>query len=203
MNKAFVVVSSLLLCLMLNAQASTQKSVKPEKTAHKPAPQPNPIYQIDTTTGNFTVELFADVAPVTVKNFTDYIDSGFYVGTIFHRVIPGFVIQGGGFDAKMHQKKTEKPIKNESTNMLKNLKGTLSMARLSAPDTATSQFFINLKDNINLDKSATQKGYAVFGKVTNGMYVIEQLANRPTGKVGMYQDVPKTPVKITKITRIN
>lgn len=181
----------------------SMQSTAQSAPSEKKITEPNPEYQIDTTLGSFSIELFADAAPITVKNFIHYIDSGFYVGTIFHRVIPGFVVQGGGFDDKMYQKKTESPIKNESSKTLKNFKGTLSMARLSTPNTATSQFFINLKDNKNLDKSATQKGYAVFGKITKGMYVIEQLANMPTGKVGMYQDVPKTPVKITKITRIN
>ena len=163
----------------------------------------NPQYRIDTNQGSFTIELFPNEAPKTVANFIKYIDDGFYTDTIFHRMIPGFVIQGGGFDESFNKKKTRAPIVNESTTTLKNKLGTLSMARMSAPNTATSQFFISLKDNTSLDKSLTQKGYAVFGRVIQGMPLLERLSHTPTGNIGMYQDVPKSPIIITRITKLS
>jgi cyclophilin family peptidyl-prolyl cis-trans isomerase len=147
-----------------------------------------------TNYGDFTLELYPDKAPVTVENFLSYVDSGFFDGTIFHRVIPGFVIQGGGFTEDMQQKPTQAPIKNEADNGLKNLRGTLSMARTSDINSATSQFFVNLKDNAFLDHGTRDFGYAVFAKVIDGMDVIDKIAAVPTGNRGGHQDVPREPV---------
>ena len=149
-----------------------------------------------TTHGTMKIEVYPKEAPVTVENFLKYVDEGFLNGTIFHRVIPGFVIQGGGFDAEMDQKKTRQPITNEADNGLKNLRGTLSMARTPAKDSATSQFFINLQDNDVLDHGARDFGYAVFAKVVEGMDVVDKIAAVATGKHGSHGDVPVEPVAI-------
>ena len=156
----------------------------------------------ETTLGNFEVELFEKEAPISAKNFQEYVDEGYFDGLIFHRVIPGFVIQGGGFEPGMKQKKNKAPIKNEATNGLKNLRGTLSMARTNVVDSATSQFFVNLEDNVALDHAGPRNfGYAVFGKVTSGMDVIDKIAKVSTTTRGMHGDVPVTDVVITKATR--
>ena len=155
-----------------------------------------------TSHGDIEIELYPEDAPITVKNFLEYIESGFFDGTIFHRVIPGFVLQGGGFTADMNQKETSAPITNEADNGLKNTVGTLSMARTPNPDSATSQFFVNLVDNAFLDFSAkTQQGwgYAVFAKVTSGMDVVQSIAGVATGNVGGHGDVPLEAVVIEKV----
>src|SRR5690625_2031195 len=155
-----------------------------------------PMVVFSTNYGDFTLELYPDKAPITVENFLSYVDSGFYDGTIFHRVIPGFVIQGGGFTEDMQQKPTEAPIKNEADNGLKNERGTLSMARTSDINSATSQFFVNLKDNAFLDHGSRDFGYAVFAKVVEGMDVIDKIAAVPTGNRAGHQDVPNEPVVV-------
>ena len=155
-----------------------------------------------TNLGDIKIELYPDKAPVTVKNFLSYVDAGFYDGTIFHRVVPGFVIQGGGFTAEMKPKDTEPPIKNEADNGLKNLKGTLSMARTSDVNSATSQFFINLADNAFLDHGTRDFGYAVFGKVVEGMDVVEKMAESPTGGRAGHQDVPLEPLVVDTASRV-
>ncbi len=147
-----------------------------------------------TSMGDITIELLSEEAPITAKNFLDYVDAGFFDGTIFHRVIPGFVIQGGGFTADMNQKETRAPIKNEADNGVKNSRGTLSMARTSDINSATSQFFINLKDNEFLDHGTRDFGYAVFGKVVEGMDVVDKIAGVKTGDRGHHSDVPMEPV---------
>ena len=155
-----------------------------------------------TSMGTITIELDADKAPVTVENFLAYVDNGHYDGTIFHRVIPGFVIQGGGMVPGMQQKKTGSPIQNEADNGLKNLTGAICMARTNDPHSATSQFFINLKDNTFLDhkdKSPEGWGYAVFGHVTSGMDVVEQIAAVETGNIGHHSDVPLEDVVLQKV----
>ncbi len=152
--------------------------------------------------GSITLELDAAKAPVTVKNFCDYAKSGHYNGTIFHRVIDGFMIQGGGFTAAMDQKPTNAPIKNEATNGLSNARGTIAMARTQVVDSATSQFFINLTDNTFLDHRAPDPrgfGYAVFGKVTDGMDVVDKIAKVKTRSVGYYENVPEEAVTIRKV----
>ncbi|MBI3586496.1 MAG: peptidylprolyl isomerase [Ignavibacteriales bacterium] len=161
----------------------------------------NPQVLFSTSLGDITIELFADKAPITVKNFLAYVDSGFYNGTTFHRVIPGFVIQGGGFTSGMVQKKTFPPIKNEADNGLKNLRGTLSMARTSDINSATSQFFVNLKDNAMLDNNPNSFGYAVFGKVAAGMEVVDKITQVPTGNRQIYQNVPLTDVVVKSAKR--
>ena len=166
----------------------------------KDAPAQNPSVVVETSKGNFTIELYKDKAPKTVDNFLTYVDDGFYNGTIFHRVIRDFVVQGGGFTPEFARKKTKKPIKNEASEEAKNLRGTIAMARTSAPDTATSQFFINLKDNSSLDYRSFNKGYAVFGKITSGMSVVEQISYSDTGMVGRLKDVPTQTISIDKIT---
>jgi peptidyl-prolyl cis-trans isomerase A (cyclophilin A) len=168
----------------------------------KPAPG-NPVAVISTTLGEITVELFKDKAPVSVENFLQYARDGFYSGTIFHRIVPGYVIQGGGFTAKMEEKPTRPPILNEATNGLSNLRGTLAMARTRALRSATSQFFINLSDNRKLDHhsySPEEFGYAVFGRVLAGLDVVDRIAALPTHDVGPFSDVPVSPVVIQAVT---
>lgn len=160
-----------------------------------------PMVIFSTTLGEVTIELYSDKAPVTVENFLAYVDSQFYDGTIFHRIVPGFVIQGGGFTEQMVQKTTRSPIKNEADNGLKNEQGTLSMARTQDINSATSQFFINLKDNSFLDHGTRDFGYAVFGKVVNGMDVINKAAAVKTGNQGPFQNVPVEPVIIQSARR--
>jgi len=150
-----------------------------------------------TNLGDIEIEVLADAAPKTAANFLQYVRDGFYDGTIFHRVIPGFVIQGGGFTADYQQKPTRDPIANESDNGLDNDRGTLSMARTSDPDSATSQFFVNLSDNPPLNARGGRPGYAVFAKVTDGMDVVDKIADVPTGPAGPFrQDVPQQTVTI-------
>ncbi|PAU64176.1 peptidylprolyl isomerase [Pseudomonas indica] len=162
----------------------------------------NPHVLLTTSAGEIEIELEAEKAPVSVKNFLAYVDSGFYNGTIFHRVIPGFMIQGGGFDAEMQQKDTQAPIKNEADNGLHNVRGTLAMARTQSVNSATSQFFINHQDNAFLDHGSRDFGYAVFGKVVRGMDVVDQIAQVPTGNRGMFQNVPRQPVVILSAKRL-
>ena len=158
---------------------------------------------IDTSMGTITLELDDAKAPVTVTNFVDYAKAGHYNGTIFHRVIDGFMIQGGGFTPAMDQKPTKAPIKNEASNGLSNKRGTIAMARTMVVDSATSQFFINLVDNGFLDYKGPDPrtyGYAVFGKVTDGMDVVDKIAKVKTGFAGPHQNVPEEPVVIRKVT---
>lgn len=158
-----------------------------------------PVVELDTSMGAITIELNEEKAPITVKNFLDYVNAGHYNGTIFHRVIPGFMVQGGGMDAEMNEKSTKAPIKIEADNGLKNDLGTIAMARTQDPNSATSQFFINVKDNDFLNHSGKNMqgwGYTVFGKVTSGMDVVHKIEGVPTGRFGMHADVPKEPVII-------
>ncbi len=156
---------------------------------------------LSTTEGDIKIELDAEKAPITVENFLGYVDAKFYDGTIFHRVIPDFMIQGGGFDEKMSQKKTQAPIKNEADNGLTNDRGTLAMARTSDVNSATAQFFINLKDNDFLNHGSRDFGYAVFGKVVDGMDVVDKIAATPTGRKGGQSDVPTKPILINSARR--
>ena len=159
---------------------------------------------LKTSKGDIKIKLFEEEAPITTKNFLDYIDSGFYKGTIFHRVIPGFMVQGGGFSTDFVQKPTNDPITNEADNQLSNRRGTLAMARTNVVDSATSQFFINLVDNDFLDfKAPTPQhfGYCVFGEVVEGMDVVDAIAAVPTGSRGMHRDVPTENVVILDAVR--
>ena len=161
------------------------------------------MVKLETSLGDITLELNADKAPDTVANFLQYVKDGFYDGTIFHRVIPTFMIQGGGFDANMNQKPTRTPIKNEADNGLKNELYTVAMARTADPNSATAQFFINAADNQFLNHTAKTMqgwGYAVFAKVVKGQDVVDKIKAVPTATKGMFQDVPVTPVVINKAT---
>jgi len=172
-------------------------------TAPAPGQPANPRVLIETTKGNITVELFPKNAPQSVGNFINYVKMGFYDGLIFHRVIPGFMIQGGGMTPDMEEKPKNAPIKNEADNGLKNLRGTLAMARMAAPDSASSQFFINVADNAFLDHRGTSYdtwGYAVFGQVVDGMDVVDAIVAVPRGDRGPYQDVPVEPVVMKHVT---
>ena len=155
-----------------------------------------------TSMGEIKIEMHASKAPVSVKNFYDYVEAGFYDDTIFHRVIPGFMIQGGGFDIHMNQKQTKAPIVNEAENGLKNERGTLSMARTQDANSATSQFFLNVSDNAFLDHGDRDFGYAVFATVVEGMDVVDEIVGVETGSVGMHQDVPIHPVFIKSAVRV-
>jgi peptidyl-prolyl cis-trans isomerase B (cyclophilin B) len=161
-----------------------------------------PVFvKLETSQGDITLELFPDKAPATVENFVQYVKDGFYNGTIFHRVINGFMIQGGGLDAQMNQKPTRAPIKNEADNGLKNEAYTIAMARTMDPHSATAQFFINVADNANLNHTGKDPrgwGYAVFGKVVKGKEVVDKIKAVSTGNKGMHQNVPVEPVTINK-----
>ncbi|BBL74052.1 peptidylprolyl isomerase [Methylomagnum ishizawai] len=196
--------AALFLCalgLTLNCQAAD----KPKPQEKPKVTDTSPQVKLETSLGEIVIKLDAAKAPATVQNFLAYVKEGHYNGTIFHRVIPGFMAQGGGFTADFTQKPTHAPIKNEADNGLKNLRGTLAMARTPDPDSASAQFFINYKDNGFLDfKSKTPQGwgYAVFGEVTSGMDVVDKMATIPTGNHGPYGDVPKTPITIEKASVI-
>lgn len=165
----------------------------------------NPKIAMETSKGKIVIELYTDKAPQTVNNFLTYVDTGFYDGTIFHRVIPGFMIQGGGFSAEMKQKQTRPPVKNEADNGLRNERGTIAMARTPNPHSATAQFFINTANNEFLNfknKSPQGWGYAVFGRVAEGMDVVDAISGVKTGTRGRMRDVPNDPVVIIKVARM-
>ncbi|GDX99909.1 hypothetical protein LBMAG48_23130 [Phycisphaerae bacterium] len=180
--------------------------VEPAKTEPAPAKAEAAkleYVQFNTTQGEIVLELNAEKAPISTANFLAYVDKGFYNGTVFHRVIKTFMIQGGGFDAAMKQKPTEAPIKNEGKNGLKNLRGTIAMARTSAPDSATAQFFINVVDNPNLDAGGgAGAGYAVFGKVIAGMETVDKIRDLQTGVKNGMSDVPNDLPSITTAVRL-
>ena len=159
------------------------------------------MLKFKTSKGEFTVELFTAEAPISAENFLAYVDSGHFDGPVFHRVIPGFMIQGGGMTADMKQKPTRDPIANEAKNGIKNTRGTLSMARTNDINSATSQFFVNVADNDSLDNRAGSYGYAVFGKVASGMDVVDAIVAVKTGNRGGHQDVPVEAVVIESVTR--
>lgn len=162
----------------------------------------NPRVLVTTSLGEIEIELDAAKAPLSVANFLAYVDGGHYDNTQFHRVIPGFMVQGGGFDADMQQKPTAAPVRNEANNGLRNQRGTLAMARTAAVHSATSQFFINLTDNAFLDHGARDFGYAVFGRVSKGMEVVDRIAQVPTGNRAGHQDVPLQPVMLISVRRL-
>jgi cyclophilin family peptidyl-prolyl cis-trans isomerase len=161
------------------------------------------MIRFHTTHGDFTVELFDKEAPISVENFLKYVDDEHFDGTIFHRIVPGFVIQGGGLTTDFQPKKTRAPIANEATNRLKNERGTLSMARTNEVNSATSQFFVNLSDNAFLDHSKAQYGYAVFGRVSEGLDVVDAIAAVRTGTRKQYQDAPLEDVTIVSARRVD
>ena len=187
-------------------KAEAPKVDAPKNTAAAPTKgdKVNPHVVLDTTMGQIEVELFQEQAPISTKNFLEYVEKGHYNGTIFHRVINNFMIQGGGFTKDMSQKPTAAPIKNEATNGLKNEKYTLAMARTSVVDSATAQFFINVKDNDFLNHTSPDPrgyGYAVFGKVVAGQDVVDKIKAVPTGTKAGMQDVPNATVEITSAKR--
>ncbi len=193
---AILLIPSLFLtagCKQENSKQGKSENIKSE------AEGGNPVVIMSTSKGDIKIELYKDKAPITVENFLAYANDGFYNGTIFHRVIPNFMIQGGGFTPDLNQKPTKPPIKNEAKNGLKNERGTLAMARTQVVDSATSQFFINLVDNSFLDNGIRDYGYAVFGKVIDGMNVVDKIAAVETGSKGMYGDVPQEDVVITSV----
>ena len=195
----WILTTSIAAALLLSSACSG-----PAKTERRFIMSDNPMVVIETSKGTLSVELWADRSPGTVRNFLAYVDDGFFDGLIFHRVIPGFMIQGGGFDPKMAQKETKANIKNEASAFARNERGTLAMARTPDPHSASSQFFINLARNEFLDfKEPTQQGwgYCVFGKVVDGMDVVDAIAQVPTGYNGPHGDVPTEPVIITSIKR--
>ena len=170
------------------------------------AGEPNPVVVIETSMGDITIELFKDKAPISAENFLSYMNDGYYDGLIFHRVIQSFMIQGGGFTPDMKQKDTKEPIKNEAGNGISNKLGTIAMARTQVVDSATSQFFINVQDNLQLDHSdetARGFGYCVFGRVTGGMDVVDEIKKTKTTTHGQYKDVPSEPVIIKKVSLKN
>ncbi len=181
--------------LLLAPACGAETAPSPSKT------QENPLVILTTSMGPIEIELFPSEAPVSVANFLAYVDAGFYDGTVFHRVIPDFMIQGGGMGPDLQRMQTRAPIVNEADNGLKNEPGTLAMARTADKDSATSQFFINLKDNTFLDHGDRDFGYAVFGKVVNGMEVVEKIAAVPTGKQAGQANVPKETVTIESAKR--
>lgn len=162
---------------------------------------PAPTVRFETSQGGFTVELFEAEAPQTVENFLRYVEEAFFDGTVFHRIVPGFVIQGGGLTVDLRPKRTHEPVRNEADNGLKNLRGTLSMARTDDIHSATSQFFVNLADNEFLDHRPGRYGYAVFGRVTSGMDVIDRIAGVRTGRRQGYDDAPLEDVVINSARR--
>jgi cyclophilin family peptidyl-prolyl cis-trans isomerase len=162
---------------------------------------PNPQVIIKTNQGDFTLRLFADKAPITVANFLGYVDSGHYSGTIFHRVIPKFMVQGGGFLPDMTEKAVGPPIVNESKNRLHNVRGTVAMARTNDPDSATAQFFINQRTNLQLDWAPGKAGYAVFGEVIDGMSAVDFMASAPRTRVSGHDDVPVEAIVIEEVVR--
>ena len=182
-------ISFLLLTGLFTAPAQAQTSL------------PNPQVVIATDHGDITLRLFRDKSPETVKNFLGYVDEAFYDGTIFHRVIPGFMIQGGGFLPDLTEKATREPVVNESRNRLHNVRGTLAMARTGDPDSATAQFFINQRTNLKLDWTPGSEGYTVFGEVTDGMSVVDYITTAPVTQRGGMSDVPVEPVIIRSIRR--
>jgi len=196
MRSKKVLISAAIMISLLMAGTASGQATKSGKAAPKTA---NPVVSLDTTMGTIKIELFADKAPLTAKNFLAYVNIGFYNNTVIHRVDEN-VIQGGGYGTDLRARPTLGPIKNESKNGLKNLKGTLAMARYNDPDSATSQFFINLGDNSHLDPTATDAGYAVFGKVIEGMDVVQKIAAAKTAPKGMFATFPVQPILIKSAT---
>jgi cyclophilin family peptidyl-prolyl cis-trans isomerase len=188
--------------LVFLAVVLLQATPAPQTSSPQPAPG-NPLVVVETSLGSFTIELFKDQAPVSTQNFLQYVKEGFYPGTIFHRVVAGYVIQGGGFTEDLTEKHTRPPIQNEATNGLSNRRGTVAMARTRLLRSGTSQFYVNVADNRSLDHtgfSPDEFGYAVFGRVVDGMDVVDHIATVPTTERGGMPNVPVTPVFIKGVT---
>jgi len=184
---------------MIIVTALLAVTVAAQSTASPATPAVSgPVVVLETSMGDIRIALDEQKAPVTVKNFLTYVRAGHYDGTIFHRVIPRFMIQGGGMDAAMKEKATRAPIKNEAANKLRNDRGTVAMARTAEPNSATAQFFVNVKNNASLDYGVSGPGYAVFATVIDGMDVVDRIVAVPTTSKGGHQDVPVTPVAIKR-----
>jgi cyclophilin family peptidyl-prolyl cis-trans isomerase len=186
-----------LVLLLFGTPATAAEDVPKEKGG-------KPVVRLTTSVGDIRIELDPEKAPVSAKNFLGYVEDGFYDGTVFHRVIPGFMVQGGGFTADMQQKGTRAPIKNEAGNGLRNERGTVAMARTNVVDSATAQFFINVVDNEFLNHTSPDPrgfGYAVFGRVVEGMDVVDRIVQKPTATRGVHQNVPVEPIVIQKVTK--
>ncbi len=184
-----------LVLLLSQAPASTAQAAAPSP---EPTPFAGPVVMLETSLGRIKLGLRQDKAPVSVKNFLTYVRGGHYDGTIFHRVIPGFMIQGGGFEEDMTERPTRPPIVNEAKNGLSNRRGTLSLARTNDPNSATAQFFVNVNDNHALDFGVRGAGYAVFGEVLEGMEIVDKIVAVPTTTKGAHQNVPRAPVLLTR-----
>ncbi len=199
-----ILLSALALAFPLGVVAQSSTNDEPaDTTAPMTQIEENPTVILHTNFGIIELELFADKAPKSVENFIAYVESGHYDNTLFHRVIPNFMIQGGGFDLDFQQKPTNEPVVNEADNGLSNTRGTLAMARTMSPHSATAQFFINVQDNTFLDHQGTYSGqawgYAVFGQVAQGMEVVDAIRQVPTGRKSGHQDVPIEPVIIERV----
>ncbi|MGQ0794049.1 MAG: peptidylprolyl isomerase [Deltaproteobacteria bacterium] len=204
--KLFVIAAAALLLPVFACQRGEQKpqteaaksdtSQSGGSEENKSAQGGNPMVVMSTSMGDIKIELFEDKAPITVKNFLSYVNEGFFDGTVFHRVIKGFMVQGGGFTSDLQQKPAKAPIKNEADNGVGNTRGTLAMARTNVVDSATSQFFINLVDNAFLNNGGRDFGYAVFGRVVEGMDIVDKIAGVRTGRVGPMADVPVEPIVV-------
>jgi peptidyl-prolyl cis-trans isomerase A (cyclophilin A) len=198
--KQLSLIAGLILSTCLTSSFAAETPAKP---AAAPTPVASPQVQVVTSMGNFTIELNAERAPLTVANFLKYVDQGHYTGTIFHRVVANFVIQGGGFDAAGKPVPAPNKVVNESGNGLTNQRGTVGLARSGEPHGGDAQFYVNLYDNEALDPNKTRWGYAVFGKVVQGMEVVDKIGNVPTGSRGMFkEDAPMQPVIIQRIERV-
>ncbi len=193
--------ATLLSTLVASESAADKKAAAAETVADK-----NPMVVLETSMGNIKIELFADKAPETVKNFLSYVDDKHYDGTVFHRVMDGFMIQGGGMEPGLKEKKTKAPIKNESSNGLQNQLGTIAMARTADPDSASAQFFINVKDNAPLNRRGNrpeEAGYCVFGKVIEGMDTVDKIKGVATGNRGGHMNVPLQDVVVKSARRVD
>lgn len=194
---------ALLLCsLFLNNYAAAADDSSKNTSAQLPAPGTKPQVRLHTNRGEIILELWPEKSPLAVENFLQYVDAGFYTGTVFHRVIAETLIQGGGYNKYMQLKQTRDPIKNESKNRLKHERGTIAMARQAKPNTATAQFFINTRLNSQLNYRAGKPGYTVFGQVVQGMDIVDAIARQPTGTLGAFSDVPLNLIIIDSATRV-
>ncbi len=196
------ILSALIFVCLLGQLSNAYADTKTAEKKGAKAKEANPLVLFKTSAGDIVIELFQKEAPITVANFLKYVDEGFYDGTIFHRVVPGFVVQGGGYTFDFQRKQTRDPIKNESDNGMKNLTGTLSMARTSNINSATSQFFINVNNNIPLDYKNKRHGYAVFGKVTKGMKIVKKVEKEPRGLFKAFPEAPNYAVVVEKASRL-
>jgi cyclophilin family peptidyl-prolyl cis-trans isomerase len=193
---------ALLLCSLFLSNKVHADNAAATSATSPAASAAKPLVRLHTNRGAITIELWPEKSPITVENFLKYVDAGFYNGTIFHRVIDATLIQGGGYNKFMQLKQTREPIKNESRNRLRHERGTVAMARLLKPNSATAQFFINARLNSQLNYRPGQSGYAVFGKVIEGMDIVDAIAKQPTGALGAFSDVPLNLIIIDSVTRV-